>query len=128
MYTGASMATALSSISPSQSVSAVGSPRSRPVQPPGFGSYGSGRSGRNGGMYPTLGSMNMGISKIPGMTTNASLDQQIAALNATNLSALAQLTPEELRALGFGLSRDATRAVVKVNKANKANKSLNPNP
>ena len=56
-------------------------------------------------MYPTLGGMGMGISKIPGMTTNASLDQQIAALNATNLSALAQLTPEELRALGFGLGR-----------------------
>jgi hypothetical protein len=107
MYTGASMATALSSISPSQSVSAVGSPRSRPVQPPGF-PYGSGQSGRRGAaMYPTLGSMNMGISKIPGMGgTNASLDQQIAALNATNLSALAQLTPEELRALGFGLGRD----------------------
>jgi len=63
-------------------------------------------------MYPTLGAtlgaMNMGISKIPGMVANASLDQQIAVLNATNLSALAQLTPEELRALGFGLNRDAT--------------------
>ena len=60
-------------------------------------------------MYPTLGSLGMGISKIPGMGTgSASLDQQIAVLNATNLSALAQLTPEELRALGFGLSRDAT--------------------
>ena len=106
MYTGASMATALSSISPSQSVSAVGSPRSRPLQAPAFGSYGSGRSGRNGGMYPNLGGMGMGISKIPGMGgTNATIDQQIAVLNATNLSALAQLTPEELRALGFGLGR-----------------------
>ena len=108
MYTGASMATALSSISPSQSVSAVGSPRTRNVQPPGFGAYSSGRSGRNGGaVYPTLHSMGMGISKIPGMVgTNASLDQQIAVLNATNLSALAQLTPDELRALGFGFNRD----------------------
>lgn len=110
MYTGASMATALSSISPSQSVSAVGSPRTRTIQPPGFGgSYGSGRGGRNGGaMYPTLNGMGMGITKIPGMGgTNATIDQQIAVLNATNLSALAQLTPEELRALGFGLARDA---------------------
>jgi hypothetical protein len=60
-------------------------------------------------MYPTLSNMGMGITKIPGMGgANATLDQQIAALNATNLSALAQLTPEELRALGFGWGRDAT--------------------
>ena len=58
-------------------------------------------------MYPTLNGMGMGISKIPGMGgTNATIDQQIAVLNATNLSALAQLTPEELRALGFGFNRD----------------------
>ena len=62
-------------------------------------------------MYPTLGGLGMGISKIPGMGgTNASLDQQIAVLNATNLSALAQLTPEELKALGFG--RDAVSGSV----------------
>lgn len=60
-------------------------------------------------MYPTLQGMGMGISKIPGMGgANASLDQQIAVLNATNLSALAQLTPDELRGLGFGWHRDAT--------------------
>lgn len=109
------MATALSSISPSQSVSAVGSPHPQTRLPPGppFGPQSSvfipesqqqqRSNGKQNQMYPQiqpgrnslLRGTNFGNSQF-------SLDQQVAALNAKNLSALAQLTANELRAMGFG--------------------------
>lgn len=119
MYTGASMATALSSISPSQSVSAVGSPhpqsRAHPVGPP-FGPSssvfipeGQRANGKNSQMYPLLQQQAMKNTS-RGRDSLYSLDQQIAALtgqgypplNAQNLAALKALSPNDLRAMGFG--------------------------
>lgn len=116
MYTGASMATALSSISPSQSVSAVGSPRPRnnvPVGPP-FGPSSvfipeSRTNGKGGQMYPMLGGQ-PAMKSSRHSNLNYSLDSQMAALagqpyaplNSANLAALKQLTANDLRALGFG--------------------------
>jgi hypothetical protein len=125
MYTGASMATALSSISPSQSVSAVGSPHPQSRLPPGppFGPSSSvfipeaGRSnGKHQPMYPHLQQQGMGSkNQQRGSGLGFSLDQQIAALtgqnyptlNASNLAALKSLTANDLRAMGFGQPQPA---------------------
>ncbi|KAG8777431.1 hypothetical protein FRC20_011200, partial [Serendipita sp. 405] len=119
MYTGASMATALSSISPSQSVSAVGSPHPQQRLPPGppFGPSSSVFLQENRGgvtskhaqqLYSQLQQHGLGSRRQS--NTGYSLDQQIAnlntqnlpALNANNLSALKALTAQDLRAMGFG--------------------------
>lgn len=123
MYTGASMYTALSSISPSQSVSAVGSPHPQTRLPPGppFGPSSSvfindqTRNGKNAQMYPQLqhGMGNKGQQRGSGL--GFSLDQQIAALtgqgyqalNSSNLAALKSLTAHDLRAMGFGQPQPA---------------------
>jgi hypothetical protein len=115
MYTGASMAAALSSISPSQSVSAVGSPHPQQRLPPGplFGPSSSvfiaeqGLSdGESGRMYPLLQQQTTGMKGSGRNTLSFDLDQQIAALTGTqgyqalnshNLAALKQLTERDLR-------------------------------
>ncbi|CAG7851593.1 SubName: Full=Uncharacterized protein {ECO:0000313/EMBL:CCA69169.1} [Serendipita indica DSM 11827] len=123
MYTGASMATALSSISPSQSVSAVGSPHPQPRMPPGppFGPSSSvfiqeGHASRQAQqLYSQLQQHGLGSKQSQRHSMGFSLDQGIAALNgqqypplnATNLSALKNLTPADLRAMGFGQPQPA---------------------